>query len=89
MRTPNINSVFYAPQPVPSNHLDLANYLRMELAAIQNVIGILAAGHVDQSYAAPDKPRNGDIRLADGTSWNPGAGQGFYGYYNNTWNKLG
>lgn len=89
MRPANINSAFYSPQPVPSNPADLANYLRTELAAIQNVISILAAGHIDMTYAAPDKPRDGDIRLADGTSWNPGSGQGVYCHYNNTWNKLG
>lgn len=89
MRTPNINSAFYAPQPVPSNPADLANYLRTELAAIQNVIDILAAGHIDMTYAAPDKPRDGDIRLFDGVSFDPGSGQGVYCFYNNTWNKLG
>lgn len=38
---------------------------------------------------APDKPELGDIRLADGTNWNPGAGIGFYGYHSGAWNKLG
>jgi hypothetical protein len=90
MRTPNINSAFYSPQPAPSNPADLASYIQRELAAIQNVIEILASGHIDMTYAAPDKPRDGDIRLADGTSFNPGGGgKGFYGYYNNTWNRLG
>jgi hypothetical protein len=89
MQTRNLNSVFYSPQIPPANPADLPAYLRTELAAIQNAISILASGHIDMSYAAPDKPRNGDIRLADGTSWNPGSGQGFYGYYNSTWNFLG
>jgi hypothetical protein len=89
MRPTNINSAFYVPQPVPSNPADLANYLRTELAAIQNVISILAAGHIDTTYAAPEKPRDGDLRLADGVLWDPGSGQGVYCYYNGTWNKLG
>jgi hypothetical protein len=89
MRTPNINSAFYTPQPVPFNPADLANYLRAELAAIQNVIEILASGHIDMTYAAPDKPRDGDIRLFDGVSYDPGSGQGFYGYYNGSWHLLG
>ena len=89
MRPTNINSAFYAPQPVPSNPADLANYLRTELAAIQNVISILAAGHIDTTYSAPDKPRDGDLRLSDGVLWDPGSGQGVYCYYNGTWNKLG
>jgi hypothetical protein len=89
MQTRNINSVFYAPQIPPTDPAGLSAYLADELARIQNAISILASGHIDMSYAAPDKPRNGDIRLADGTSWNPGSGQGFYGYYNSTWNFLG
>lgn len=37
------------------------------------------------------EPTTGDgvIAYADGTSWNPGSGEGIYAYYNSTWNKLG
>ncbi len=38
---------------------------------------------------APDKPRTGDTRLADGTHWNPGSGAGVYTYYGAAWHKLG
>lgn len=38
---------------------------------------------------APAKPRDGMVVLADGTNWNPGSGQGFYGYYNGSWKRLG
>lgn len=41
------------------------------------------------TYVAPSKPRSGDLRLADGTQWNPGSGAGFYGYYGSAWVKLG
>ena len=34
------------------------------------------------------KPRNGDIRYADGTNWNPGSGEGIYAYTNDAWAKL-
>lgn len=37
----------------------------------------------------PPKPRLGMIVLADGSDWNPGAGQGAYIYYAGAWNKLG
>lgn len=40
-------------------------------------------------HAAPLKPRDGITVLADGTDWNPGAGQGVYTYYNGAWHKLG
>ena len=46
-------------------------------------------GVLDPTYVAPTKPREGDLRLADGTSWNPGSGAGFYGYYGSAWVKLG
>lgn len=38
--------------------------------------------------AAPGSPADGDIAYADGAGWNPGAGEGFYGYENGAWVKL-
>lgn len=89
MRTINNNSVFYAPEPVPSDPKELPAYIERNNRAIETAINLLAAGHLDETHVAPVKPRNGDIRLADGTNWNPGSGQGVYAYYNSTWNKLG
>lgn len=31
---------------------------------------------------------DGVMVYADGTSWNPGSGEGLYAYYNAAWNKL-
>lgn len=76
---PSISSVQYSPGPVPSTlAAEVQQYLRDELARIAAVIQLLAAGHVDVSYAPPAKPRWGDIRLADGVLWNPGSGPGLY-----------
>lgn len=36
----------------------------------------------------PPRPRDGMIVYADGTEWNPGAGEGFYGYQAGAWVKL-
>lgn len=36
----------------------------------------------------PSKPSNGEIRYADGTSWDPGAGRGLY-IYNNGGSPIG
>ncbi len=44
---------------------------------------------LDTLYVAPSKPREGMIALADGASWNPGAGSGFYGYRAGAWRLLG
>ena len=89
MRTTNQNTVYYNPEPAPENYADYRAWIERELQKIRMCIELLAAGHLDKSYVAPTKPREGDIRLADGTSWNPGSGAGFYGYYGSAWVKLG
>lgn len=89
MITINNSSVFYAPEQVPANKEDLPAYIERELFKIKVAIDLLALGHLDETHIAPVKPRVGDIRLADGTNWNPGSGQGVYAYYNSAWNKLG
>lgn len=89
MRTPNLGSVAYIPSPVPATSEELPKYLELELQRIASALTLLAAGHFDKTYVAPTKPRDGDTRLADGTSWNPGAGAGVYTYYGGAWSKLG
>jgi len=44
---------------------------------------------LDTYHVAPKKARTGMLVIADGTDWDPGAGQGVYCYYNSTWNRLG
>lgn len=79
----------YSPGPIPDDISLLPSYLNTELLAIQGVMNYLAQGHLDKVYASPLKPRDGDIRYADGTTWNPGSGAGVY-YYNGTiWKLLG
>ena len=90
MQTINSSSVHYAPNSVPDiSDLKLKAFLTIELRNLQIAINLLAAGHLDTSYAAPTKLREGDIRLADGTSWNPGSGKGVYCYYSSAWHLLG
>jgi hypothetical protein len=88
MRTINNSSVFYAPEQVPADKEDLPAYIERELFKIKVAIDLLALGHLDETHVAPVKPRVGDLKLADGTNWNPGSGQGIYAYYNSVWNKL-
>lgn len=82
-------SVQYAPGTPPDNPQDLPRYLREETAKIAAALSLLAAGHLDPVTVAPAKPREGDIRLADGTTWNPGSGHGVYWYTGTTWKLLG
>ncbi len=80
-------SCMYVPGIVPADINALPGFIGEELNKIRNALDILAAGHIDKTYVAPSKPRDGDFRLADGTSWNPGSGAGFYGYNGGTWSK--
>ena len=89
MRPVTIKSAYYTPEPIPADIKELQRYLDQELFKIRTCFETLALGHVDKTYVAPVKPREGDFRLADGTSWNPGSGAGFYGYYGGAWVKLG
>lgn len=88
MRTPNVSDVFYTPGIVPEDPKLFRRFLEDELFKIQLVISALATGHISISTVAPAKPRAGDIRIADGTLWNPGGGQGVYWYTGSAWTKL-
>lgn len=50
---------------------------------------ILAESRAKLYTAAPVNPEEGMIVRADGTSWDPGSGRGFYGYDNGSWTFLG
>ena len=83
----NLATPFYAPGVVPER-FD-STFLRDELGRLSAALQALAAGHLSMTYVAPTKPREGDLRLADGTEWDPGSGAGVYCYYAGTWNRLG
>lgn len=89
LKTPNISTVFYYPSPAPTDNNQLGFYIEDELRKISATIQLLAQGHIDKTTVAPNKPREGDIRLADGSSWNPGSGAGIYCYYGSSWHYLG
>jgi hypothetical protein len=82
-------STRYTKAPVPSTPEELPSYLQAELDKLATVISNIADGHFDTSNVAITKPRAGDMRYADGTNWNPGAGEGLYIYLSNgAWSKL-
>ena len=80
----------YQPGITPKDPALIPQYLEAELQKLQRLLSdkqpIL---NVKMSYAAPQKPRDGMIVLADGTSWNPGSGAGYYGYRAGAWRFLG
>lgn len=81
----------YQPEPISLVHDigALLRYLLSQLQLIANDLEIGAARQVETLYAAPAKPREGMLAIADGTEWDPGAGQGVYCYYGAAWHKLG
>ena len=82
-------SIRYTKNPVPSKPEDLPAYLQSELDRIAAVISNVADGHFDELNVVPSKPRAGDVRYADGTNWNPSAGEGLYIYLSTgAWSKL-
>lgn len=67
----------------------VVQYFMQELEAIERAFDTFDMVKLKELNSVPDKPRAGQIVLADGTNWNPGSGAGFYGYYGGAWVKLG
>ena len=71
----------YTPTDVPRDSAQLPDYLSRELASLaqsfQTQHPFLS---LQTLYAAPPKPREGMVVKADGITWNPGSGAGFYGF---------
>lgn len=69
---------------------DAPEWLMRELRAIQEA-SVTAVDNITFKTltAVPKKLYDGLTVLADGTSWNPGSGQGVYTYYGAAWHKLG
>lgn len=89
MRTTNLSThLAYVPNVIPLTQDELPRFLKDELDSISRSIGLLASGHFDTTNVAPTRPREGDIRLADGTNWNPGNGAGLYLYTSSAWTVL-
>ncbi|MCS5550278.1 MAG: hypothetical protein NZ811_02050 [Gammaproteobacteria bacterium] len=82
-------SIRYSPTPAPANPKDLPAYLSREFQRMSEVITNIADGNYDVTNVAPSKPRQGDVRFADGSNWNPGSGEGLYIYLSTgSWSKL-
>jgi hypothetical protein len=79
----------WSPNPAPVIPEQLPDYLFNELNRLGDIVFNLDTFRLEQTNVEPSKSRDGDIRYADGTNWNPGGtGEGIYAYFNSTWNKL-
>lgn len=83
--------------PQPPANVDQQGYLRTLVNAvssfIKDVVNLQNGGkqsilHLDVLENEPAEPFDGMLVYADGTSWNPGSGEGFYGYEAGAWVKL-
>ena len=70
----------YEPGPLPSDPESLGVYTVDELKRLGNVLFNQATFRLERIHEEPERPREGDIRYADGTDWNPGSGEGIYYY---------
>lgn len=74
---------------VPSDPKDLARYLQNLAQELKEELTNLRETLNKVHHVAPAKPREGMLRFADGTDWNPGGtGSGFYQYKGGAWVKL-
>ncbi len=86
----------FSPKPAPGaafqgveNSLPaFAKWVEQQFDELAKVLGVTSQTQYDKLNAAPAKPRGGMVVYADGTNWNPGAGEGIYAYYGGVWNKL-
>lgn len=76
----------YSPTSIPD---DCPPGLKSWLAnQLREVAAELRVTHIPTRGAEPAKYSDGDIVYADGTLWDPGSGEGFYGRENGAWVKL-
>jgi len=73
---------------LPDDLESLCDQLDREHNTIAQVFNLQDFVKLEETNVAPEKPRAGEVRYADGTNWNPGSGIGIYAYYSGTWNKL-
>lgn len=81
----------YVPDTVPGDLNDpkkLQEFLDREHRKIAASISVASALTLEVLFVAPTKPTDGMLVLADGVSWNPGAGAGIYARIAGAWVKL-
>ena len=81
----------YEPGPLPLDKEDFGIYVVTELKRLADIIFNQATFRLERIHVAPEKPRGGDVRYADGTNWDPiGSGEGIYFFKESTsaWVKL-
>jgi hypothetical protein len=73
---------------VPPEMAPYAEWLQKELEEISKNFNLQDLVQLATLGAPPAKPRNGMIVYANGSTWNPGGGEGYYGFRAGAWRKL-
>lgn len=81
----------YQPTPIPSDApAGLRSWLAAQLREIANALSAPDVMRVRLAvlHAEPEKYADGDVVMADGSDWDPGAGAGVYARVSGAWVKL-
>lgn len=76
------------PFPLDEEQRKFLDYVFRELNRVSVALFTEVYLNLEKKFVEPDRPQDGDISYADGTSWNPGSGAGIYAYLSGTWRKL-
>ena len=78
----------FVPTPPPNDSDRLAEYIYEEFLRISQEFDLIAEGRFLPILSVePKRMREGMLVIADGVSWNPGAGKGLYEFRNGVWAK--
>lgn len=80
---------YYQPGSIPENPNYLGEFVIRELGKLGDIVYNIAKLRSEQIHIAPEKPRIGDIRYADGSDWNPGQGENIYYFDGTNWIAFG
>jgi len=78
----------YAHESPPQDIKEVPAYLDRELRRIAEAIEAVATGYLDKTHVEPVKKRDGMMVYADGTDFDPGAGEGMYARIAGAWVKM-
>lgn len=77
----------YKRQTLPGQYE--AGAIEREFERVEQAMRLFDFLLLGATAVAPPKPQNGEVRYANGSTWNPGSGEGIYGFYAGSWKKLG
>ena len=74
--------------PLPQDPKEAVAHLHERIRDLNEIVLDLVNSFFYKTHVEPIRPRDGMIRRADGTDWNPGDGEGLYMRIAGSWVKL-